>query len=543
MPLRKTSIYKYLEPDYRYKEKYWPILTDFVKKKYGDSEITSLVAVQETLKECFSILCKEFVVVLKKEKRASFFVFVQDLHEDSIEIWRAQLNGEKFPINQENFAASRRIMKYILEQGCSLDLIGHDSFFKEISEQIEPYTEHLEELVYIGTWAFTISEYIARSQICNHSVSLKVENNEFVINVDPPFNSLFSFIFADNQRHSKFVVVSDSIIELKKILNDDLKINYDYLCGAIFGQLQDKKFRFSIFKLDELIKELIKKHGYSKDVLEIFYSGLMVNKNNVLSIEDCILKTQDSRRYMYRPILEYTIDQKTFWIIGANKWSESLTTLTTNCIPFGQFPDEWKQLIPIYDFCNRVMNTHDVVLEEPAIEIIKNVNLKFDRNIKTLKKTDNQGLSIIKKNIGEIDVVFIDEKDKLIYVAECKHNKSRFEYNNWKRDISNFRSKYESQLSNKFNWISNNKLPLLEHFEILYTCKIESQENYNVIPLFIINAPTLYMYDSEYLVVTLHDLELLLNGKHVTHEFNGEINGKKVNIKKPYLQNAEKLFI
>jgi hypothetical protein len=263
----------------------------------------------------------------------------------------------------------------------------------------------------------------------------------------------------------------------------------------------------------------------------------------VLSIEDCILKTQDSRRYMYRPILQYNIDGKHWWLIGPRKWSESFVQLTTNCIPFGQFPDEWRQLVPLYDFFKKIMNTHDAILEDPAIEIIKKANLRFDRNIKTLKKAKNQGVSIIKKDVGEIDLVFIDEIDKLIYVAECKHNKSRYEFNSWKRDISNFKSTYELQLKNKETWINDNKNALIEHFEILYNCEIENKEQYNVIPLFIINAPTLYMYDSNYLVVTLHDLELLLHGKHVTFEFNGEIRGNIVKINNPYLQNAEALFV
>ncbi len=83
---------------------------------------------------------------------------------------------------------------------------------------------------------------------------------------------------------------------------------------------------------------------------------------------------------------------------------------------------------------------------------------------------------------------------------------------------------------------------MLEHFEILLSCEIDNKDLYSVIPMFLINAPTLYMYDSPYLVMTLHDLSLYLKGEHKTYEFTGAFNGQEVNFRAPYLTNAENLF-
>lgn len=542
MPLRQIGPYKIVEPDNSFKDKYWPLITTHVLTKHGTTEITDALQVQETLKECFQLLCNEFKSLIGKLPNISFFVFVQALHEDSIQIWQKQLNGPKFPIDQEDFAGSRRIMKYILEQGCTIDMKGHPFLLKEIMEQIEGYSKHLDELIYVGTWAFALSEYIARSQICPHSISIQVISNELNLLVNVPFNSLFSFIFHDKDRHKGSVVASDCIFEFEKILDTDMSLKLPHICGFVGHQLKDKRYRFGVFKLEDLLLDLNQQFGYPKVTLAQFYSGLIVRRENVLPIEQSILKTQDERRYMYRPILQYKVEGIDFWICGAYKWSESLTQLTTNCFPFGQFPSEWKHLPALRSFIIRIMNTHDKLLEDPAIDIIKKKGLRFDRNITTVKKANNQNLSLITAKLGEIDLAFIDEKQRIIYVAECKHNRSRYEFYNWNRDIQNFKQKYEQQLTNKTEWVEGNSIAFLEHFEIIYTCKILDKEKYKVVPLFIINAPTLYMYDSKYLVATLHDLNLLLDGKHVTIEFEGTLKGKQIKFLPPYFQNAEKLF-
>lgn len=433
-------------------------------------------------------------------------------------------------------------MKCILEQGCNLDLIGHPFFYKEICENAEGYIKRLEELLYIGQRAFELTEYIARSLLCPHSIGIHVIKGELTIIIYPPFNTLFGFIFNDNKRHNSTVVVSDCVYEFKQIMNDDLNVSLDNLSGFVGNQLKDKRYRFGVFKLDELLTELNTSLGYSKEILKELYEGLIIQRSNVMNFEDCLLKTQDERRFMYRPILQYKIDGTDYWMCGANKWAESLTQLTTNCFPFGQFPSEWKGILPLNKFIKKIMNTHDKVLEEPAIEIIKKANLKVDKNVTYLRKRNNQNLNLVKEKLGEIDLIFIDETHEIIYIAECKHNRSRYEFHNWRRDIENFRCKYENQLNNKSAWIKTNVIALLEHFEILYSCSIKNKPQYKIVPLFIINSPTLYMYDSDYLVVTLLDLELLLKGKHVTIEFNGELKGKAISLLPPYFQNAEKLF-
>jgi hypothetical protein len=531
--------------DDSYSEKYWPQVTELIRLNYGSDRITEAKKVQEILRRCFNFLCDCFTETLKQNKKASFFLFVNDIHEDSIDIYRHQLTGNRLAIDQGHFILSRRIMKCILEQGCTLEMEGHPNLYQEVTQNSDAYSRHLDELIYLGSMAITMSEFISRSKLCPHSIGVEISNNEFTRLTFEPFNTLFTWWRKDYDRHSDEVQIGNNIVlELKAILQNKLAVSYDRLCDFIFMQSQFPIYRFGLLRFDDLIGYMHTSYGYSTDFLNTFYSGLMVSKRNVLSFDDCIMKNQNEYRHMYRPILEYTIDGKPYCIIGANKWSESLGQLMTNCLPFSQFPSEWNAIKPLKLFFQSVMDSHDKILEDPAVDIMKEHNVIFDRTIKSIKRPDNRNISIVRlQNVGEIDIMFIDPYSKVIFVCECKHNRSRYDLYLWINEITKYRADYEPQLLNKCAWISQNKILALEHLELINSVNITDKDEYTVVPLFIINAPSLYMYDSEYLVLTLHDLRLFFTGEHKTVEFNGEINGKPIIIQKPYFQNAERLFV
>lgn len=542
MPLFRFENLYVVEPDYELANKYWPVVTQFVSEKYGSDELVDHEAIVQCLKDVFSFFCEGFKKKLAELPQASFFVFVNYIHDDSVEIWSRKLKGEEFPFNGEDFAGTRRIMKCILEQGCSLNLKGHPFFYKEICENFESYGRHLDELLYLGLKAFEYSEYIARSLLCPHSIRTKIDSGEFTVYIYPPFNTLFKFIFEDQERHKGKVAISNCVYELKSIFSEKLNVSFENFCGFVGHQLSQKRFKFGVFKVNDLVNDLCERFGYPKNILSELYKGLTVSRTNVLTFEDSLLKTQNENRFSFRPILEYNIDGESYFLCGANKWSESITMLTTNCFPFGQFPTEWGRIPELKNFFIDIQNNHDKILEDPASEILKEQKIKHDRNVKYLLKPNNRNISLLTKGVGEIDLFFLDEVRCAIYVVECKHNRARYEFHNWRRDIENFRRTYEKQLNNKVKWVSENLADVLEHFEMLFDCELRNKQSYTVIPMFLINAPSLYMYDSEFSVFTLHDLELYLKGKHVVYNFNGKIGQKEFTFGAPYLRNAERLF-
>ncbi len=544
MPMLKVYNRNVVLPNYDYGDKYWPIVTEIVSKKIGDVEITESEYVQKLLKECFVKLCAVFEKKIEEQRKVSFYIFCQNLHEDSIEIWQKQIPGSSLGDIEEDFAASRRVLKIILEQSCKLKLIGTPNYYSEIESNIGTYIEYLEELLYIGTWCYTLSEYISRSQLFPTSIGVKIESNELNILTYQPYQGLFDFLFHEIKKHNADVVVSDSIIGLKELLTKEFQVDYNILSSFINLQLEDQRYRFGLHNIGNIIEEIHDQYNYDINFIKSFYEGLTVNKANSLSIEDCFLKNQHENRHVFRPILELEVEDEKYHMIGYNKWLESITLLTTNSFPFGHYPYEWKRYKAIKNFVCEVDNSHDKLLENPIKELLSKDNRIFDSNIDSFEQFTGNNINI-KKDVGDIDILFLDKKYKVIYICECKHNRSRFDLNNWKRDYSNFKNKYESQLERKVNWVSKNIKVVQNHLKIRYPQKLDFEiDEFETRGIFIINAPTVYMFNGNYRAFTISDIKNLLNEQYVDIkiEFTNEDSGEKILVEHPYFDNLEKFY-
>ena len=524
-----------------FKDKYWPILSKLVFEKFRNEEINEPNLVQKTLKECFSTLCKIFEEKLSKEKRASFYIFCHNLHEDSIDLWLQQTQNIPLNINEEEFASSRRILKIILEQSTKLDLVGTPNFFVEMRDNLEAYVNLLEELLYIGSWCFIMSENVARSQLFETSIGVQVIENELNILTYQPYPELFKYIFYDMPRHNSKVALSDSMIEFKQIVGDNYGVGYDDLASFINQQLQSPIYRLGLTKIEPLKANIIKELKCDESFINDFYAGLTVNKKNCLSIEKCFFNNQSEFRFTYRPILELYVDGQIYNLIGYNKWLESMSLLSTNAFPFGLYPTEWSRHQKIKEFVLKTDNTHDKILEDPIVRVLNEKTFFNDYGVESFKQPNGQNINI-KNNVGDIDILFIDTEFELIYVCECKHNRSRHDMNNWRRDYSNFKEKYESQLERKVDWVSQNQNIVETHFQQIYPEDFKVKlDDYEIRGIFIINAPTVYMYNGKYRAMTINDINDLLerNYTDVKFKFTNENNGEVTIIEYPYFDNVK----
>ena len=524
-----------------YKDKYWPILSKLVFEKFGNKEINESNLVQEILKECFSILCEIFEEKLSEENRASFYLFCHNLHEDSIDLWQLQIQNVPLNINEEDFASSRRVLKIILEQSTKLDLVGAPNFFYEMRDNLQVYVALLEELLYIGSWCIVISENTARSQLFDTSTGIQVIDDELNILTHQPYPELFKYIFYDMPRHNSKVALSDSMIEFKQIVEDNYGVKYDDLASFINQQLQSSTYRLGLTKIKYLKSNIIKELKCDENFINDFYAGLTVNRDNCLSIEKCFFNNQSEFRFTYRPILELNVDGEIYNLIGYNKWLESMSLLSTNAFPFGLYPTEWTRHQKIKEFVQKTDNTHDKILEDPIVQVLNEKSFFNDSSVESLKQPTGQNINI-KNSIGDIDIMFIDVDYEIIYVCECKHNRSRHDMNNWRRDYSNFKEKYENQLERKVDWVNQNKNIVETHFQQIYAEDFKVKlAHYEVRGIFIINAPTVYMYNGKYRAMTITDINNLLerNYTDVKFEFTNESNGEVTLIEYPYFDNVK----
>ena len=62
-------------------------------------------------------------------------------------------------------------------------------------------------------------------------------------------------------------------------------------------------------------------------------------------------------------------------------------------------------------------------------------------------------------------------------------------------------------------WFKSNKDILCEHFELKYKVDLDLTD-YQIEGVFFINTPTLYMYNSEFRIYTIHQVENVVFGNH-----------------------------
>ena len=93
----------------------------------------------------------------------------------------------------------------------------------------------------------------------------------------------------------------------------------------------------------------------------------------------------------------------------------------------------------------------------------------FHRNVTNIV-TENGNLSLLVKDVGEIDFIIISHDSKKIYIADSKHLQGRYDMMTQKNDFSNFTKDkgYNKQIANKIKWASEN-LPHLDfHNKSIY---------------------------------------------------------------------------
>lgn len=545
MPIKSVDDWLFITTDFSYREKYWPMISKIIKNEYGGKEIKIQSTVEEILKKGFQFFVSEFRRLVLEQRKASFFLYVHCFHENSIEFWKKQIKKESLEqIDENDLATERRVYKLILEQACEIDLVGTVNFASEINENKFVYQKILEELLYLGYWAYGFSDFIAQCQLIEKSTGISFDNNDLNILTYSRYKEVIDFVREDMLKHYDAVEIKNEVYNLIGCINASLGIDYSYCMSIANDQQDDFLNRLKVIRMDLVIDSICQELGCERDSLKDFYEGLTLSRNNKLAIEDSMLKSQEINRYIYRPILSVKIDNQDYCLIGLNKLNETITTLTTNAIPFGFCSKEWLKYPEISNYVKLTRSNHDEILEGPARLMLQDRGVLYDYRIESFKRKKGNNISILIKDVGEIDILFINKKLKILYVCECKHNRFRFDLLNWKRDYSNFKNEYENKLRKKVEWITANLETVTEHFQIHGQDESLDLKDYIVKGIFVINAPTFYMYNGNYRVFTLYGFKNLLDNKYINpiFRFKDEDSREVLEVHYPYFENLTKLL-
>jgi hypothetical protein len=254
-----------------------------------------------------------------------------------------------------------------------------------------------------------------------------------------------------------------------------------------------------------------------------FFKGLTLTNENRMPLLDLACKPNNLNRLLYKPIIIWNVNGKEFAVVGKNIWTETMIQYATNAIPWGKAPEEWMKNKKFRSFVNRKEDDHDKWLDDAVEEILKTTNSFYDRNVKKLDTNDGF-VNIDVKGLGEIDFIIVAPDLKKVLLMDCKHLMTRYDTPNQKNDFNNFtisskkRKSYNETILNKVEWFRQNQKILISYCHKLTNNSINVAE-YELEGVFLINTPTLYMYNSDFRIYCIKDLKSVIDGDYHDQTF------------------------
>jgi hypothetical protein len=548
MPLYQTSDNKIVAwHNTRTIEKFRPTISKLILNNFGKEPLET-----ETLTKCLFFTLEwytnEFLEILKSETNISFYQGLFILHEYSCELHRLTPNiSPVSEMSNKDFSIYRRVLKLCLEQACDIKLKSGEPctpIFLKGKETI------IEDLMYLGDFIYSVSNLLAQQHLVDDCIELNfTPDNQYYFDHKHHYGHIIDIITNSIQDHLWDAVVDDnSLADFKKACKDCLGVDFNKAVSVI--QIIHNEFEKSggktlLYDWDDFPKNLESLYDIRFENGKIFYSGLTLNKENKLPINEAVYRPQNLNRYLYRPFLIWNVDGKDYTIIGDGIFIESITSICTNSIGWNKFPVEWANDL-FKSYVNSKVEYNDKILEDKAEQILQNSGATYDRNIKNLKKWNNQDLNIDNSDCGEIDFLFIiNEK---LYIADSKHQTARYDMNNFRNDYSTFetgKKAYNKTLRRKVNYLTNKAAEIEEHFQVILDNKDFKLTDVEIIGIFIINTPTFIMFNNEFRMYTLFNFNQLIEGNFEDKKFTFIVEKDEsstiLNVNYPYFKKPEYL--
>ncbi len=523
--------------------KVWKELSSHIIGRFGRRPFINRADVEPVLNESFAWMLERFRLLTATELGSCFYKSLAGLYENSTQLMQFVNNGTGFThMSTQEYAHNRSSIRLALERACELDL-------KRTSDEAPFSTrqmELLEDLLFIGMWAFSFSETIAMEKLMDGC-------NEVYIDPDDTMRMAMSHHFSKLMPHirdeverltSRSIVDQNGVKELKAALKTCLGIDFEKNAGLVpaYKGAHPQGFPMLVdLKHDDLVEQFATNSGFDIETTKVFYAGLATTAASKESLENIIYRPHSNKRHMARPVLVWNIQGQQRAIVGPEKWTESIVLIVTNAVQWGQIAEEWLTNPCMKAFVKRKADEHDKELEDPVEQALKEKNIKYSRNVKTLKAKSGTGVRIDTAGLGEIDFLYIDEEEKEVCVVDCKYHRRRDNMVGYSRDYANFLKDYEPKLKRKVDWFKNNLALVGEHFEREYPGSTVNLTGYAVRGFFIVNTPTYYSFNGAYRAYTIQEFRELMDGTLKDVEFYIEDGDDIAFIQRPYFQKPIQL--
>ncbi len=544
---------KYLifKADNSSEQKFRKELSSLILEKFGNEKFNS-EQTTEIISFSLNYYIENFTKICLNETSVRFYQHIFRLHEESVALVynfseeRAKVDSE---IDFKYIASYRRILKFILEMGCEVKMHSDESWSSSLNTK---FKITLNELLYLGEMILTCVGLYAEQTMIEDANEVKFENDLYIFSRKHHYNIIFQHILKEfDGQLTKAVVDTTELAgfsDLKNALKDCFGIEYDnvgYLIASIHEMNKERGGDIVLFGWETLPYNLTNMFGVDKSTAIDFFRGLTLDRTNKMSLLDLACKPSNLNRYLYKPVIVWNIDGNDFALLGKNSWSDTFIQLASNAIPWGKAPQEWIKNKCFKNYIHRKEDDHDTWLDDAVETKLVTNKILFDRNVKSINN-----VNIDNELVGEIDFIIISEELRKIFIADCKHLLGRYDTPNQRNDYNAFvtgKKPYNKTLRRKIEWFKIHKDLIQKHFVNKYSNEKVDVMDFEIEGIFIINTPTLYMYNSEYRIYDITQIEDVVTGTHKDPTFNFIIdNDNKENVIKinyPYFKKPEyKLF-
>ncbi|WP_281778075.1 hypothetical protein [Croceibacter atlanticus] len=491
------------------------LIENFENKIYTSEEVT------EVLKYSIEYFTTKFESICRAETSIRFYQHIFKFHDQATQASYDDPHKDLSPeISIGYLATYRRILKLIMEMGCEIKMHNREKTNAAFKLRFQ---DKLSDLIYLGEMIFTCGSLYAEQSMIEDVADIVYDiNNLFSFTRRHHYDHIFKHFDTYARENLGDSVLDDSGLsgfeDLKAAINRCLGIEYGnvgHLIASIHKMNEPKGGDMVGVEWKTLPYNMETMYGVDLEMAKTFFSGLTLNKSNKMSVLDCAVKQYALNRYLYRPIVIWNVEGEDYAFFSKYSWMETFFQLSSNAIPWGKASQEWKSNKCLNKYINKKQDDHDRWLDDSVEEKLIANHLMYDRNAKKLKhKSGVTSFDI--KDLGEIDFIIVSEALKKVLIVDCKHLVGRYDIPSQRNDYNAFtkgKKPYNETIARKVEWFKSNKDILCEHFELKYKVDLDLTD-YQIEGVFFINTPTLYMYNSEFRIYTIHQVENVVFGNH-----------------------------
>lgn len=523
--------------DQRAQIKIWAELSQSIIGKHGSGPFTTRESVEPVLRSCFAWTVVKFKELAATETSLSFYKALAGLYENSSHI-QARVTRTKGPtkITSLDLANNRSSIRLALEAACEFELRRTADDTQLSRQQIEL----IEELLFVGMWAFSFSELIAMEIMIDGFNEIHIDPDQTIrTKKKHHYEQIIPHVLSEIGRLAAAAIVDTSgAVDLKAAIKRCLGLDYEQNSGLVPAYLGMSTQGYPLLRdvaFDRMMGDFASRSGVEEDMVRLFYSGLSLSNTSKENLEDIIYRPHSTKRHMVRPVLIWNVDGQQRAVLAPDKWAESIALMIVNAVQWGQVPEEWLKNPCFKTYVHSKEDVHDKLLEDPVEELLKQHGVPYSRNVKRLNAAKGPGTSVDTPGLGEIDFLYLNARENQLCVVDCKYLRRRNNMVGFARDYSNFMKDYEPKMTRKVDWYKANMKLVEEHFNVLNPEGKVDLSTYSMQGMFITNTSTYYSFSGRYRAYTIQEFKELIGGvlKETMFWIEGE-DGSTFMIQRPF---------